>query len=439
MAISGAFAGLAGAIDTVGWAYRINTNDVMISSQIAFVGIAVALLGRNKAIGIGLSALLFASLVTGTSTQKPRPGDLPARAGVEPDGDDPGPRRPLRRRRRAHPLAVRPPEAATAAACRGGPRRMIGWVSARRPSNDRVPRVDRHRLRADRILGRAPAAQGANGMDPARDRPVRDHLRRRRADPRPRPPARLVRDRDQRSRHRPRSPRHPLERGPPRPGDRLVGADGGDAPPRDAARLRRDGRHLLRAQRRREHRPRGDDALGRLLRDPRRGQVQLVAARPPLRGALRRCVRADPRLLRDPPPRRPDRRRHRDQLPGARDHRLPLHRHLRRRRDAAGHPRHPQRAPVLPRGLVLHRARARQSQPDDLARVPDDRRSRGSSSSRRRSASASAPSASIRARPTRSGSPSTRRATPRSSSPGSSRRSAARTSRSGSSTPSTRT
>jgi simple sugar transport system permease protein len=69
MAISGTFAGLAGAIDTLGWAHRINTNDVMISSQIAFVGIAVALLGRNKAIGIALSALLFASLVTGTSTR----------------------------------------------------------------------------------------------------------------------------------------------------------------------------------------------------------------------------------------------------------------------------------------------------------------------------------------------------------------------------------
>ena len=69
MAISGLFAGLAGAIDTTGWAYRINTNDVMISSQIAFVGIAVALLGRNKAIGIGLAAMLFASLVTGTSTR----------------------------------------------------------------------------------------------------------------------------------------------------------------------------------------------------------------------------------------------------------------------------------------------------------------------------------------------------------------------------------
>ncbi len=69
MAISGLFAGLAGALDTVGWAYRLNTNDVMISSQIAFVGIAVALLGRNKAIGIGLAAMLFASLVTGTSTR----------------------------------------------------------------------------------------------------------------------------------------------------------------------------------------------------------------------------------------------------------------------------------------------------------------------------------------------------------------------------------
>ena len=69
MAISGAFAGLAGAIDIVGWQYRINTNDVMISSQIAFVGIAVALLGRNKAVGVGLAALLFAALTTGTSTR----------------------------------------------------------------------------------------------------------------------------------------------------------------------------------------------------------------------------------------------------------------------------------------------------------------------------------------------------------------------------------
>jgi len=34
-----------------------------------FVGIAVALLGRNTAIGVGLGALLFGSLLTGTSTR----------------------------------------------------------------------------------------------------------------------------------------------------------------------------------------------------------------------------------------------------------------------------------------------------------------------------------------------------------------------------------
>ena len=77
MAISGTFAGLAGAIDTVGWAYRINTNDVLISSQIAFVGIAVALLGRNKAVGIGLAGMLFACLVTGTSTRNLDPEVFP--------------------------------------------------------------------------------------------------------------------------------------------------------------------------------------------------------------------------------------------------------------------------------------------------------------------------------------------------------------------------
>jgi ABC-type uncharacterized transport system permease subunit len=68
MAIAGMFAGLAGAIDIVGWQYRINTNDVLTSS-IGFVGIAVALLGRNTAFGVMLAGLLFAGLVTGTSTR----------------------------------------------------------------------------------------------------------------------------------------------------------------------------------------------------------------------------------------------------------------------------------------------------------------------------------------------------------------------------------
>jgi general nucleoside transport system permease protein len=66
MAIAGLFAGLAGAVDILGWQYRITASDVQ-GSTIGFLGIAVALLGRNTALGVGLSALLFASLLTGTS------------------------------------------------------------------------------------------------------------------------------------------------------------------------------------------------------------------------------------------------------------------------------------------------------------------------------------------------------------------------------------
>jgi ABC-type uncharacterized transport system permease subunit len=68
MAISGSFAGLAGAMDVLGWQFHIATSDIQ-ASQIGFIGIAVALLGRNTAVGVGLSALLFAALVNGTSTR----------------------------------------------------------------------------------------------------------------------------------------------------------------------------------------------------------------------------------------------------------------------------------------------------------------------------------------------------------------------------------
>lgn len=68
MAISGAFAGMAGSLDLLGWQFHIATSDIG-ASQIGFVGIAVALLGRNTAVGVGLAALLFAALVNGTSTR----------------------------------------------------------------------------------------------------------------------------------------------------------------------------------------------------------------------------------------------------------------------------------------------------------------------------------------------------------------------------------
>jgi simple sugar transport system permease protein len=68
MAISGGFAGLAGVIDILGWQFRLNVNDIQ-ASTIGFIGIAVALLGRNTAVGVFFSALLFGSLVSGTSTR----------------------------------------------------------------------------------------------------------------------------------------------------------------------------------------------------------------------------------------------------------------------------------------------------------------------------------------------------------------------------------
>jgi simple sugar transport system permease protein len=68
MAISGLFAGLAGSLDILGWQFRLNVNDIQVST-VGFVGIAVALLGRNTAIGTGLAAMLFAALATGTSTR----------------------------------------------------------------------------------------------------------------------------------------------------------------------------------------------------------------------------------------------------------------------------------------------------------------------------------------------------------------------------------
>jgi ABC-type uncharacterized transport system permease subunit len=68
MLICGAFAGLAGAIDVLGWQYRIATIDVQVS-LIGFLGIAVALLGRNTAVGTVIAALLFAALQNGTSVR----------------------------------------------------------------------------------------------------------------------------------------------------------------------------------------------------------------------------------------------------------------------------------------------------------------------------------------------------------------------------------
>ncbi|HEU0194323.1 MAG TPA: ABC transporter permease [Gaiellales bacterium] len=76
LALGGVFAGLAGACDVLGWEFHIVTNDIA-ASQVGFIAIAVALLGRNTAIGIALAALLFGGLDVGTSTRSLDPTIFP--------------------------------------------------------------------------------------------------------------------------------------------------------------------------------------------------------------------------------------------------------------------------------------------------------------------------------------------------------------------------
>jgi general nucleoside transport system permease protein len=66
MAVCGVFAGLAGALDVLGWQFKVGTDDIQ-TAQVGFFGIAVALLGRNTASGTVASAILFGALISGTS------------------------------------------------------------------------------------------------------------------------------------------------------------------------------------------------------------------------------------------------------------------------------------------------------------------------------------------------------------------------------------
>jgi general nucleoside transport system permease protein len=68
MAIAGMFAGIGGALDILGWQFRLGQIDIQ-NLTLPFIGIAVALLGRNTAVGVGLAALLFSALLNGTSTR----------------------------------------------------------------------------------------------------------------------------------------------------------------------------------------------------------------------------------------------------------------------------------------------------------------------------------------------------------------------------------
>ena len=79
MLICGAFAGLAGVIDILGWQFAVATNDLQNAGVVGagFIGIAVALLGRNTTSGVLFSALLFGALINGTSVRNLDPEVFP--------------------------------------------------------------------------------------------------------------------------------------------------------------------------------------------------------------------------------------------------------------------------------------------------------------------------------------------------------------------------
>jgi simple sugar transport system permease protein len=76
MAIAGSFAALGGACDILGWEYRLGPGDIQ-ASNIGFIGLAAALLGRNAPLGVGLGALLFGGLINGTSDRQLDPTIFP--------------------------------------------------------------------------------------------------------------------------------------------------------------------------------------------------------------------------------------------------------------------------------------------------------------------------------------------------------------------------
>ena len=301
MAVCGAFAGLAGSMDILGWQFHVATNDIPVS-QVGFLGIAVALLGpqhgeRHCCRGAALRRAAERHLAA-----QPRPDDLRARAGLEPDPHHPGPRRADRQRRRDRADHAAPRARRSSA---GGRRRLPGAGGRARREHRRRHRRP-HAGRSSRATRAGPASRlgfvawfitlppalvrTPGAVDPHRpagdDRGRLGDRRRREAQ------ARLGRDRGRPRRRRRRGGVDAVGRRQPQGRRHVVGARRRDAALRHAAHLRRARRHRLRAQRRRERRPGGHDAHGRVLRDLRRRPARLVVPGTARRHGRRRPARA---------------------------------------------------------------------------------------------------------------------------------------------------
>ena len=158
MAVCGLFAGLAGSPRRARLAVPDRDQRHPDPVPLGYIGIAVALLGREHRRRDGGAALLFGALLSGTSQRNLDPTIFEPLARLEPHLHHPGPRRPDRERRRARAgvdqAGARPvrPRARPA----GAGRRRARAVSASTLAGGRAALGAHRRLTGDRV--RPPAA-----------------------------------------------------------------------------------------------------------------------------------------------------------------------------------------------------------------------------------------------------------------------------------------
>ncbi len=285
MAICGAFAGLAGTLDVLGWQFRIATNDIHGQQARVLRHRGRAARAQHRGRGVLQRAAVRRADHRHLGPQ-PGPDGLRARAGREPHVHDPGPRRPARS----------PPTCSwstcggcAGAAAPGGGDRMSHDRQAHRLGRDRPRRSwrssspCRRSWCARRCRSSIVALAGGRGRRRSRSAAARSGSAGARSSPAwSGSPAAYAATQSGESQ--------------PRGGRRLGRAAGLDAALRDAADVRRARRAVLRALRRHQHRARGHDADRRVLRRLGRGHHRLVAAGD--RDRDRRRARSSPRCTR---------------------------------------------------------------------------------------------------------------------------------------------